>query len=114
MFLVKVVFQGVGETIMLRYRLKGKAENARKTLQAFQTHAKGGESEAVEFEDDFGLSILVAPYSVALVFMQDLDKAIDGDATFQFQQNKIGQATITRLQNNPGLLVPAGAAILRQ
>ncbi len=114
MFLLKVVFQGVGETVMLRYRLKGKAENARKTLQAFHTHAKDGESEAIEFEDDFGLSILVAPYSIVLVFMQDLDKAIDGDATFEFQQSKIKQATITRLQNNRGLLVPSGPAILTQ
>ncbi|HTS07813.1 MAG TPA: hypothetical protein VMP68_19725 [Candidatus Eisenbacteria bacterium] len=97
MQILKIVIQGVGETIMLRFNSKELAEKYREKIQDACNPKDGVYPGNVYVEDDFGFSVYVPPYGVLLMMMIDFEKAMEGDAVWQYNQKKIQERTINRL-----------------
>jgi len=97
MHILKVVLQGVGETIMLRFRDKDSAESQRNKIQTAMETQDGTYPMPVDVEDDFGLSVRIPSYGALLVQLIDFEKASEGDAVWQYTQKKIQDRIITRL-----------------
>ena len=97
MQILKVVIQGVGETLMLRFNTKESAEGYRDKIQDACNPKDGVYPGNIYVEDDFGLSVYVPPYGVLLMMLIDFEKAMEGDAIWQYSQKKIQDRIINRL-----------------
>jgi len=97
MHILKIILQGVGETIMLRFKTKSDAELNRNNIQTTMETKDGVYPMPVDIEDDFGLSVKIPPYGVLLMILIDFEKAMEGDATWGYNQKKIQDRTINRL-----------------
>ena len=104
MQILKIVIQGVGETIMLRFNTKELAEAYREKIQDACNPKDGVYPGNIYVEDDFGLSVYVPPYGVLLMMMIDFEKAMEGDATWQYNQKKIQDRMINRLMSEKPLI----------
>jgi len=97
MQILKIVLQGIGETLMLRFKTKKSAEYYRHKIHAAMETTEGTYPSAVEIEDDYGLCVKIPPYGVLLIQLIDFEKAMEGDATNQYIQKKIQDRVFNRL-----------------
>ncbi len=107
MYILKVVVQGMGETLMFRFKQKSVATSFRADLDACVFRDNNDVTlKHVLVEDDFGLSIKIPYYSVILVELIDFEKAVEGDATWQFMQQKLGSRTLDKLKAGSPIITP--------
>ena len=97
MQILKIILQGVGETLMLRFKTKKSAEYYRHKIHAAMETTEGTYPAAIEIDDDYGLSVKIPPYGVLLVQLIDFEKAMEGDATTQYNQKEIQDRVFSRL-----------------
>lgn len=97
MYILKIVLNGVGETIMLRFRSMETVNYFHGKIQGAMERNEGLSPESVYVEDDFGLSMKIHPYSVLMIQQIDFEKAMEGDAIWQFNQKKIHDRIISDL-----------------
>ena len=99
MHIIKIVVTGVGETVVARYKSEDTARQVYIALQAFKiTGSQGNVSVPFDIIDDYGMTVSLAPYSVALVVMFDLEKSAVGDAASEFERQTAGNKEIERLR----------------
>lgn len=107
MYIIKVILQGIGETLMFRFKEKVSAESVRDDLEsnifASDTAIK---SQYILVEDDFGLSVRVPNYTILVVQLIDFEKAMTGDATWQFYQQKFGNRALDKLKAGSPIISP--------
>lgn len=97
MHILKIILQGVGETVMLRFKKKDDATTCRNQIQDAMQTKDGAYPRPVDTEDDFGLSVKIPPYGVLLMQLIDFEKAAEGDAIWHYNQKKIQERVINRL-----------------
>jgi hypothetical protein len=109
MYILKIVLSGVGETLMVRFKSKDAADKARIALERPLYGNKDGEPSnlgPILIEDDFGLSVRIPYYSLMLVQYIEFERAVEGDATWQFIQQKIGTKTVEKLKAASPIITP--------
>jgi hypothetical protein len=106
MHILKVVISGVGETVMFRFKDKIKADLGREELEKALFRSGGIVSDPILVEDDFGLSVNIPEHAVLLVQQIDFEKAVIGDANWQFLQQKLGSRELERLNSGATILAP--------
>ncbi len=106
MYLVKVVVQGVGETILFRFKEESLASTRWQELEEFRYSKwqNGDTPSDYLVADDYGLTASLAPYSVLMVTMLDLDKTIEGDTLIQLRQQTVQQKIVAKAQAGGGII----------
>lgn len=104
MFAVKVVIQGVGETVLLRYKTEVRANLHRKEILALK-RGDAVDGLPAEFADDYGTTVWIEQWTPQLVILMDLDKVTEADVQYQMDGQKVAQAVQAR---QSGLLKPVG------
>jgi hypothetical protein len=110
MHILKVFLHGIGETLMVRFKEKSSADKARSEIEGMLFQDSGKIPGPVLIEDDFGLSVNIPYHSIMLVQQIDFEKAIEGDAQWQFVQQKIGTRTLDRLKASSPIITPLEAS----
>ena len=99
MHVLKVFLDGIGETLVLRFKLKGNAEAARATL----LKNRAGEGDT-DLADDYGMQCFISNFAVRGVWLIDARTSLQGDVRFQIMQQQIGQDEVQRAQMAPGII----------
>lgn len=110
MHLLKIFMQGIGESLLLRFKSEATARALREQIQEAMERTGGIVPNPIEIDDDFGLFVRIPPYGVLLVQQIDFEKAMEGDATWQYNQKKIQDRVISRLMAEKPIIVPHGGA----
>lgn len=108
MHLLKIVMQGVGETLMFRFKDEMAARSIREQIQEAMQRTDGIVPLPMDIVDDYGLFVRVPPYGVLLVQQIDFEKAVEGDAIWQYKQKKIQDRVINRMMTESPIIVPPG------
>ncbi len=108
MFFVKTVLQGIGESLILRYKNEAAAATAYEKLEAHRSWNAAGPASPpmLEVTDDFGLRVRVPPYTVLLVQFIDVDKAIEAECHYVLDQQKIGGRMAKMAQSHSPIIAP--------
>jgi len=110
MHILKVILNGVGETIVFRFNNLSSANSARFELEKLIFYKEGDSPEPVQINDDFGMSVRIPAYSVVLVMQIDFEKTIEGDASCQFTTQKIGSRALEKMKASSPIITPLEAA----
>jgi hypothetical protein len=111
MHIVKAVIQGVGESVMLRFKTADAAELSWSEIEAFRTRIFTEKTEPYIATDDYGHKVALPAYQVLLVMMIDIDKSMEGDVVFNYDKHQVEQRTVSRLQAGSPI-IPVGADAL--
>lgn len=101
MYILKIVLNGVGETIMFRFKAEETINYFCGKIQDSMDKMRESIPESVYVEDDFGLSMRIHPYNVVMMQFIDFEKAMEGDAIWNFQQQKILDRVRQSLTSQP-------------
>ena len=111
MHIVKAVIQGVGESVMLRFKTAAAAELSWSEIEAFRTRIFSDKTEPYIAADDYGHKFALPAYQVLLVIMINIDKSMEGDVVFKYDKDQVEQRTVARLQAGSPI-IPVGADVL--
>jgi len=106
MHILKVFVQSVGETLMFRFKERASASSIKADLEKRLFAEFGKKTDPISISDDYGLSVTIPYHAVLLVQQIDLEKMVEGDATMQFNQQKIGNRTLGRLKSGSPIITP--------
>jgi hypothetical protein len=117
MYLVKAVMQGIGETLYLRYNLRGEAEKIFELLKHRQFWQEGStdfKPVTEEIDDDHGVTAVVPAAGILFVQMIDLEKFTAADARQNIAGQLAMQKEVNKVQAQPPIISPQPGTVFRQ